>query len=112
MVRQRADAPVAKGEPVSPAKPFEPDLDALYRDAHEVHFVRRDPAAALTAWDRYIAAAGANGRMTLEARYNRAMALVRLGRNDEARSALQPFARGEFGGYRREDAARLLESLH
>jgi hypothetical protein len=50
--------------------------------------------------------------MTLEARYNRAIVLVRLARNEEARRALEPFARGEFGGYRRDDAARLLESVH
>jgi hypothetical protein len=110
-VRQRAtDAPV-KGQPGSSPLAPEPDLDALYRDAHDAHFVRRDPAAALVAWDRYIAAAGANGRMTLEARYNRAVMLVRLGKTDQARNALEPFARGEFGGYRRDDAARLLESL-
>jgi hypothetical protein len=88
-----------------------PDLDALYREAHEAHFVRHDPAAALAAWDHYLAAAGSGGRMSLEARYNRAIALVRLGRRDEARQALEPFARGEYGGYRREDAARLLASL-
>jgi hypothetical protein len=92
--------------------PSLPDLDVLYREAHDAHFSRNDPSAALVAWDRYIAAAGANGRMMLEARYNRAMALVRLGRSDDAKQALEPFARGEFGGYRREEARRLLESLH
>jgi hypothetical protein len=89
-----------------------PDLDALYGEAHEAHFIRRDWNVALNAWERYMAAAGSSGRMILEARYNRAIALVRLGRNDEARAALEPFARGEFGGYRREDARRLLDSLH
>ena len=108
---RRAMEIVANGQPVSSATSPSADLDALYRDAHDAHFVRRDAQAALAAWDRYIASAGANGRMTLEARYNRAIALVRLGRNDEAKAALEPFARGEFGGYRRDDAARLLGSL-
>lgn len=88
-----------------------PDLDALYREAHEAHFVRKDPAGALAAWDRYLGAASHDGRMTLEARYNRAIALVRLGRTDDAKRALQPFARGEYGGYRREEANRLIESM-
>jgi hypothetical protein len=108
---RRATALVAKRQPVAPLTPPSPDLDALYREAHDAHFVRRDAEAALASWDRYIAAAGANGRMTLEARYNRAIALVRLGRNEEAKAGLEPFARGDFGGYRRDDAARLLESL-
>jgi hypothetical protein len=87
------------------------DADALYRDAHEAHFVRRDPAAALAAWDRYLAAAGPGGRFALEARYNRAISLVRLGRRDEAAAALRPFAAGEYGGYRRDEAAQLLRTL-
>ena len=87
------------------------DTDALYRDAHEAHFVRRDPAAALVAWDRYLAAAGPSGRFTLEARYNRAVTLVRLGRREEAASALRPFASGEYGGYRRDEAAQLLRTV-
>jgi hypothetical protein len=112
----RLDRPAVQGSVAehpskSPDLAPEADLDVLYRAAHEAHFVRRDSEAALAAWDRYIAAAGADGRMTLEARYNRAITLVRLGRNDEARAALEPFARGEFGGYRRDDALRLLQSL-
>jgi hypothetical protein len=87
------------------------DADALYREAHDAHFARKDPARALAAWDRYLAAAGPDGRMTLEARYNRAIALVRLGRAEDAKRALEPFARGEYGGYRREEAIRLIESL-
>jgi hypothetical protein len=110
--RNRGASETGGGAALAPAPSAAPDLDALYREAHEAHFTRRDPPAALAAWERYIAAAGANGRMTLEARYNRAIALVRLNRNEEAKRALLPFARGEFGGYRRDDAARLLESLH
>lgn len=104
-----APAPSAATSPKRP--PAGADADALYRDAHDAHFVRRDPAAALAAWDRYLAAAGPSGRFALEARYNRALALVRLGRRDEAAAALRPFAGGEYGGYRRDEAARLLRSL-
>jgi hypothetical protein len=84
--------------------------DELYERAHRAHFAGGDPAAALAAWDRYLAAAP-RGRFALEARYNRAVALARLGRRDEAARALAPFAAGEFGGYRRAEAERLLRSL-
>ena len=97
--------------PVKKTRTPSADADALYREAHEAHFVRRDPAAALAAWDRYLAAAGPGGRFTLEARYNRAVSLVRLGRRDEAAAALRPFANGEYGGYRRDEAAKLLHTL-
>lgn len=95
--------------PKPAAKPV--DVDALYRDAHEAHFVKRDNTAALAAWDGYLAAAGPSGRFALEARYNRAITLVRLGRKAEAVTALRPFANGEYGGYRRDEAAQLLQTL-
>jgi hypothetical protein len=47
----------------------------------------------------------------IEARYNRAVALARLGRREEAMRALEPFAAGEYGEYRREDARRIIENL-
>jgi len=65
---------------------------------------------ALTAWDAYLAAAP-RGQLAPEARYNRALSLVRLGRIAEARAALAPFANGPAGGYRRAEAAALLERL-
>jgi len=83
---------------------------ALYRVAHSAHFVERDPARALAAWDAYLGAAP-NGQFAPEARYNRALSLVRLGRTTEARSALEPFARGAYGGYRKAEANALLERL-
>jgi hypothetical protein len=46
-----------------------------------------------------------------EARYNRALCLLRLHRNDEARAALTPFAQGRYGSYRRADAEKLLEAV-
>jgi len=85
--------------------PFEP----LYRKAHELHFHGSDPAAALAAWDAYLAAEP-TGRFALEARFNRALVLVKLGRYADARAALEPFARGELA-YRQAEAAQLAERL-
>lgn len=101
----------ASAEPPPPPPPKRVDVDALYREAHEAHFVRRDPQAALDAWDRYLAAAGPNGRFVLEARYNRALSLIRLGRKSAAAEALRPFANGDYGNYRRDEATQLLQSL-
>ncbi|WP_437312631.1 tetratricopeptide repeat protein [Sorangium sp. So ce385] len=87
-----------------------PDADALYQAAHRAHFVERDPASALSAWDAYLAAAP-RGRFAVEAQYNRALCLVRLGRKDEAQRALEPFAQGSFGGYRQTESRSLLEAM-
>jgi tetratricopeptide (TPR) repeat protein len=86
--------------------------EALYRAAHDLHFHDGDAAAALAAWDAYLAAAP-HGAFAIEARYNRALCLVRLGRLADARAALEPFARGviEPAGYRQSDAAHLIERI-
>lgn len=85
--------------------------ESLYEAAHREHFVVRDPGAALGAWDAYLAAYP-DGRFALEARYNRALTLVRLSRKQEARAALVPFAEGRYGGgYRRAEARELLDAL-
>jgi hypothetical protein len=84
--------------------------DTLYRAAHEAHFVARDAARALAAWDAYLAAFP-RGRLAPEARYNRALVLVRLGRKDEARAALAPFADAPPGSYRQAEARSLLDAL-
>jgi hypothetical protein len=85
---------------------------ALYKNAYRLHFVDQKYAAALAAWDEYLRAYPA-GRLVVEARYNRAIALVRLGRRAEAESALAPFARGEVnGGYRAREARELLDALN
>jgi hypothetical protein len=91
--------------------PSAPDADALYRAAHQAHFSRADYAQALALWDRYLAEAEPGHRWKIEARYNRGIALYRLGQAQRAREALEPFARGEYGGYRRADAQRLLDAL-
>ena len=84
--------------------------DELYAAAHRAHFVDHDPEAALRAWDAYLRAAPA-GRLAIEARYDRALALVRLHRDDDARAALAPFAAGVHGAYRRAEARRLLDVM-
>lgn len=86
----------------------DPDGD-LYRLAHEAHFVQHDDARALSAWEAYLRAAP-GGRLATEARYNRALCLLRLGRDAEARHALAPFAAGKMG-YRQNEARQLLDAL-
>jgi hypothetical protein len=83
---------------------------ALYDVAHQAHFARHDPAAALRGWEGYLAEFPA-GSFALEARYNRAISLVRLGRRAEAHPVLSAFARGAYGGYRQSEAAELLRAL-
>jgi hypothetical protein len=107
-------APAASGAvPAARAVTPGPDPQALYAQAHSLHFHDHDPARALAAWDRYLAVASHDirGGLVLEARYNRAICLVRLGRREEARQALQPFADGQWGDYRRDDAQALLGDL-
>ena len=82
----------------------------LYRRAHQAHFTEHDPARALGLWEAYLREAP-RGRFAVEARYNRALCLVRLGRHAEARAALEPFAKGAVGSYRQHEAAELLEAL-
>ncbi|WP_438013507.1 hypothetical protein WMF18_21470 [Sorangium sp. So ce315] len=106
----KASQPPA-GDPQAIQRPSAgPDADALYQAAHRAHFVDRNPSAALAAWNEYLAAAP-RGRFAVEAQYNRALCLVRLGRTDEARRALEPFAQGAFGGYRQTESRSLLEAL-
>lgn len=104
----RASAPRAAAPTIEP--PVDPADRRAYDAAHALHFEARDPAAAIDAWDAYLSA-HPRGRFVTEARYNRALALVRLGRRDEAIEALAPFARGEHHGYRAHEATQLLEAL-
>jgi TolA-binding protein len=82
----------------------------LYRVAHRSHFVEHDFVSALRAWDAYLKDAP-NGRFALEARYNRALCLVRLGRSAEAREALAPFANAKVGSYRQAEASALIDAI-
>jgi TolA-binding protein len=85
------------------------ELDA-YRAAHRTHFDRNDPSAALAAWDHYLAAFP-HGTFAADARFNRALCLIRLGRLVEAHTALVPFAGAVRGSYRQAEAASLLQGL-
>lgn len=117
--RHPADSPPEARSPMAEARPVPSpsraatnpahgdDAERLYEAAHRSHFVDRDWNAALGAWDRYLAEAP-RGRFVPEAKYNRAIALLRLGRRDEATRELTPFAQGAFGGYRQEEARSLL----
>ncbi len=85
--------------------------ETAYRAAHTEHFVNHNDVEALRGWDAYLAAYP-SGRFAPEARYNRALTLVRLGRRDEAKAALKPFADGAISnGYRQREAQRLLDAL-
>jgi hypothetical protein len=84
---------------------------SLYQKAHTLHFVTKRYDEALAAWDDYLRGSP-NGAFVAEARYNRAICLVKLGRKAEATVALQPFADGKVaGGYRQAEAQKLLEHL-
>jgi hypothetical protein len=71
---------------------------------------RESSARALAAWDEYLAA-HPRGTFAPEARYNRALCLVRLGKLAAAVEALRPFAAGARAGYRRHEACLLLRWL-
>ena len=100
------------GPPPGTASAAEDDQGtlALYRRARQLHFVEQKPAAALAAWDAYLAAEP-RGPLSVDARYSRALCLVRLGRKQEARTALEPFAAGKYGSYRQNEARALLDAL-
>jgi hypothetical protein len=100
--------PAASAAPSSSAAFSDRDGD-LYRLAHDAHFASHDYARALVGWDAYLRAAP-SGRLATEARFNRALCLLRLGRDEEAKRALQPFALGTFG-YRQAESQQLLEEL-
>ncbi len=113
-----APAPSPETIPVEPPRrpravraPAGP-VEGLYRRAHEMHFHGGDARLTLAAWDAYLAAEPA-GRFSIDARYNRALILVRIGRYAEAHAALLPFARGEVSpaGYHQREAEQLVERL-
>jgi hypothetical protein len=87
-----------------------PDEAADYGRAHRAHFVEDSPTRALRAWDEYLHR-HPQGTFAPEARFNRALCLIRLGEKVRAAEALRPFAQGEFRGYRRQEACALLGTL-
>jgi hypothetical protein len=90
------------------AQPTADAESAAYGRAHRAHFLEDAPGRALAAWDDYLAAYPA-GVFAPEARYNRALCLVRLGRLGAAARALRSFASEARDGYRRAEARLLLD---
>ncbi|HPH64752.1 MAG TPA: tetratricopeptide repeat protein [Kofleriaceae bacterium] len=103
--------PMVATQPAEPTQPTQVDAELqLYRTAHEIHFHQNNPTDALAAWNAYLAAYP-DGRLALEARYARAVALVKLERWQDARSALAPFATAPTGAYRQREAVQLLDAI-
>jgi TolA-binding protein len=102
---------VSSSEPAGPS-PLALDK-AAYEAAYRAHAKTSNgdavaAAAAVAAWDRYIAQFP-EGRFLPEARYARAVSLARAGRQGEAKQAMEPFVKGD--GYRKADAERWIQSL-
>lgn len=104
-----SDKPPASADVGTTAAAADPG-QALYTKAHALHFQAHDYAAARAAWEAYLKAAP-SGRFAAFAHYNHAICLLRLGRTSEARRALQLFATGAFGGYRKAEAQSLLDAM-
>ena len=89
--------------------PSDAEADA-YGRAHRAHFDESAPERALAAWDDYLRLYP-RGAFEPEARFNRAICLVRLRRFAQAERALRSFADGRFANYRRAEAEQLLAWL-
>jgi TolA-binding protein len=89
--------------------PSDAEADA-YGRAHRAHFDEGASERALDAWDNYLRLYP-RGAFAPEARFNRAICLVRLQHFSQAERALRPFAEGRFGDYRRAEAEQLLDWL-
>lgn len=93
--------------------PPPPELEAeirAFRRADDLYRRSGDLQGAIGAYRTYMRDYP-TGRFVPEAKYNTALALVKLGRASEARSLLGPFADGAYGTYRQEAARKLLEAL-
>jgi hypothetical protein len=107
----RSDVASDAASDAAPAEtPAETEARA-YGLAHRAHFVDDAPARALAAWNDYLATYP-EGVFAPEARYNRALCLVRLGRFHEAARALRPFLRTGPDGYRHTEARLLSDWVH
>lgn len=106
---QRSTGQSAPGAvtPVTTATAATPEVDSLYHQAHEAHFVTRNPALALDRWNAYLSAEP-SGRFVPEAQFNRVVCLVRLGRTQEALAAIDALPSSH---YRHADALRLRAQL-
>lgn len=95
----------------APPETSEPDPERVaFEAAHRAHHGGAPPERALTEWSAFLTRFP-SGRFEPEARWNRAILLVRLRRDDEARAALTPFAEGAHHGVRARDARALLTAM-
>ena len=83
---------------------------AYYRRAHDAHFRGSNAIATLAAWDEYLMRFP-KGQLAVEARYDRALILIKLQRWSAAEEALRPFATARPGSYRQAEAAKLLDAV-
>jgi hypothetical protein len=81
---------------------------ALFRRAQTLHLAH--DKRAIEAWDAFLRVAQASA-LAPEARYNRALGLLRATRYSEAKDALAPFADGKYGSYRKQEAKDLLARM-
>jgi len=88
----------------------EAEAIAAYKAGHDAQFSQGNCSAALAAYDAYLTHYP-SGSFVLEAKYNRAVCLVQTGQLDAAHSALLPFARGNYGEYRKDQARKLVEAI-
>ena len=113
-VSQAPAPPVWVPHPIKHPAPPPPapaaDALGLFRTAQRLQFDQKDWPAALQAWQAYLAAQP-HGELEPEARWNRALCLVHLGRTTQARHALAPFAAGDYGGYQQAKAQQLVTEL-
>jgi hypothetical protein len=103
-------APARPDRPVAPPSDTERRALVAYREAERLQFTESNCAAALVAWDRFLPLAGSSP-LAFDARYDRALCLLHLGKTAEARAALTPFASAAPGSYRQAEAQSLLDSL-
>lgn len=94
-------APSIKHVPV-----LDPAL-ATYQSAHRAQFRAGDCSAAVDGYAEYLKAAP-GGSFAVDARYNRAVCLLKLGQTSEAKAILRPFSEGRYGTYRQKSASELL----
>jgi TolA-binding protein len=105
----KVEAPVFPPAPVPKVVP-PPSEASLYGRAHDLHFRGGAVEKALAAWSAYLVKFP-NGQLAPEARFNRAICLVRLKRVDDAKVALAEIAANAPSSHQREQAGRLLASL-
>lgn len=85
------------------------DAPSLYATAQRLQFDEHNYAAALSAWDRYLATP--NSTLTADARYNHAVCLIQLKRYGQARTELTRLAGPRSPSAYRGRATTLLHSL-